>query len=204
MTGERGLDGPGTSIWQGFTVRLRAVEPEDWEYFHRWGGDDVVARATDAVPFPESRAATRSWTEHEANRERSNDRFRWVMVDADDSPVGTINTHSCDRLAGTLSFGLAVAPERQGEGFASEAIRLVLRYFFDELGYQKVNAHVYAFNGASQALHENLGFVQEGRLRRMHYAAGRHWDTLVYGMTREEFAAEQAGKLPPMGAPDQP
>lgn len=39
-----------------------------------------------------------------------------------------------------------------------EAIFLVLRFFFHELGYQKVNVQVYAFNEGLLALHRRLGF----------------------------------------------
>jgi RimJ/RimL family protein N-acetyltransferase len=42
-----------------------------------------------------------------------------------------------------------------------------MRYYLEELRYQKVNAHVYAFNEGSVTLQEHLGFVQEGRIRDM-------------------------------------
>ncbi len=59
----------------------------------------------------------------------------------------------------------------------------MLRYFFHELRYQKVTAQVYSFNAPSIALHERLGFQVEGRLRRMIFTHGRHFDELLYGMT---------------------
>jgi RimJ/RimL family protein N-acetyltransferase len=194
---------PATSIWQGHRVRLRPVEPDDWPTFHAWDADDHVARQAFLVPLPRSAEATRQWTERAATRDPSGDEHRWVIADRDGAMVGTINTHGCDRRLGTFSYGIAVATEHGGRGYGAEAVRLVLRYYFHELGYQKVTVHVYEFNAASRALHERLGFVQEGRLRRMIYTAGRHWDTLVYGQTREEFEAEQAAKLPPFPAPDQ-
>lgn len=195
-----------TSIWRGHRVRLRPVEPEDWRWFAAWGKDDLVSRAADAIPFPESREAVRRWTERQATREPRNDRFRWVIAPLGEEaePVGTINTHSCDRRVGSFSYGVALAPGDEGHGYASEAIRLVLRYFFEELGYQKAEVHAYEFNAASRRLHERLGFVQEGRLRRMAFAGGRHWDVFAYGLLREEFAAEQAAKLPPFAAPAVP
>lgn len=49
--------------------------------------------------------------------------------------------------------------------------------------------HIYAFNTASQALHERLGFQQEGRVRRMIYTDGQYHDELIYGLTGDEFAA---------------
>jgi len=47
---------------------------------------------------------------------------------------------------------------------------------------------VYDFNGASLAFHRSLGFVDEGRIRRAHFVAGRHRDELVLGITAEEYA----------------
>jgi RimJ/RimL family protein N-acetyltransferase len=68
-------------------------------------------------------------------------------------------------------------------------VNLVLRYYFRELRYQKCTVQVYDFNDASIALHERLGFQREGRMRRMGYTEGRHFDVLLYGITAEEFAA---------------
>jgi RimJ/RimL family protein N-acetyltransferase len=160
---------PAPSIWRGHRVRLRPVEPDDWRRFAELGRDDLVSRAAYVVGFPASQESVRRRTEQTATDEPSNDHFRWVVVPlaGDDEPVGTINTHSCDRRVGSFSYGVAVAPEAHGRGYGSEAIRLVLRYYFDELGYQKAQAHVYEFNDASRRLHERLGFRPEGRLRRM-------------------------------------
>jgi RimJ/RimL family protein N-acetyltransferase len=47
--------------------------------------------------------------------------------------------------------------------------------------------YVFAFNEGSLILHEKLGFTQEGRLKEMIYINGKHWDEIIFGMTREEF-----------------
>ncbi|MFN8441618.1 MAG: GNAT family N-acetyltransferase [Caldilineaceae bacterium] len=72
-------------------------------------------------------------------------------------------------------------------GYATEAIKLVARFYFRELGYQKLTSLVYNFNERSLQMHEKFGFVFEGRLRRTAYTNGRHYDTIVFGMTSEEF-----------------
>ena len=184
------------SIWQGHRVRLRSIEPDDWSVFHEWDQDDATARMVDRIPLPRSREASRRWAEREATERPSGDAFRWAIVDGDNAVVGSISTHSCDPRVGSFGYGIGVFPSWQGRGYAAEAIRLVLRYYFTELGYQKATVHVYAFNQASQTLHRRLGFVQEGRLRRMVYADQRHWDVLVFGLTREEFTQHHASKLP--------
>lgn len=184
------------SIWQGHLVRLRPMEPDDWSTFHEWDQDDEMSRMVDRIPLPRSREGTRRWAEREATERSAGDASRWVITDPEGAFVGSISTHSCDPRVGSFNYGLGVLPKWQGRGYAAEAIRLVLRFYFTELGYQKVSAHVYGFNQPSQALHQRLGFVQEGRLRRMVYTDQRHWDVLVFGMTREEFAVNQASKLP--------
>jgi hypothetical protein len=78
------------------------------------------------------------------------------------------------------------------QGYASEAIQILLRQHFDEYRYQKVNTRVHGFNAASIALHEKLGFQHEGRIRRAVYTGGRYWDLLLFGLTVEEFRARAA------------
>lgn len=181
-----------TYFWQGHLIRLRAVEPSDWEIFHEWNSDSYAARETYHLPFPRSEEATRRWTEKEALRWPEDDVFRLVIETLAGEIVGTINTHSCDLRNGTFAYGLAIGEEHRRKGYASEAITLVLRFFFQELRYQKATVHVYSFNEASIQLHERLGFQLEGRLRRMIYSQGLHFDELIFGITAEEFEKEPA------------
>jgi RimJ/RimL family protein N-acetyltransferase len=177
------------NIFKGQLVRLRAVEPEDWEFFYSMDESTTdFGRATDEIWFPRSKEATRQWAEGQAKAGASHDAFRFqIEALASGELVGTLNTHTASQRVGTFMYGLAIAPEHQRRGYASEAIRLVLRYFFQEKRYQKVNAEVYSFNQASIELHERLGFTLEGRLRRMVYTDGQFYDALIYGMLREEF-----------------
>jgi RimJ/RimL family protein N-acetyltransferase len=176
-----------TYFWQGNRVRLRAIEPGDWEQFYEWNFDSDTARQTYYLPFPKSAEGTRRWTEREATREPEYDAYRLVIETLAGEMVGTINTHSCDHRNGTFGYGLTVGEKHRRKGYASEAITLVLRYFFQELRYQKATVHVYSFNEPSMRLHERLGFLLEGRLRRMIYTQGQHFDDLIFGITAEEF-----------------
>lgn len=36
-------------IWEGATVRLRPIQPSDWEKFHQDGMDSEIARLNDAI-----------------------------------------------------------------------------------------------------------------------------------------------------------
>ncbi len=183
----------GGYIWEGDRVRLRAVEPDDWQTFFDWNRDSDGARGSYHVPYPGSAEAARRWAAETALRQPEGDVFRWVVENLAGEMVGTINTHSCDPRNGIFDYGITIRREHQRRGYASEAIALVLRYYFQELRYQKASVRVYSFNEPSIRLHERLGFQLEGRLRREVYTVGRYFDVLVFGMTAEEFAARATG-----------
>lgn len=174
-------------IWQGPRVRLRAFSMEDWETYHAWNLDDEQARNLDQIHFPQSAAAARQWAEREAAREPDGDNFRFVIENEHGEVVGDLSTHDCDPRVGAFSYGISIRPDQRGKGYASEAIPLMLRYYFLEKRYQKTTVTIFSFNEPSARLHERLGFVLEGRLRRVAYTAGAHHDALIYGMTAEEF-----------------
>ncbi len=177
-------------LWQGQLVRLRAVEPDDWKVFHEWDKDGMAGRLTDEVWFPQSTLAQQKWTEEQATRKPHNDAYRFQIENLAGELVGTLNTHTCNPRNGTFSYGLGILPTYQRKGYASDAIKLIIRYFFNERRYHKVNATVYSFNEPSIHLHERLGFQLEGRLRNMIYTDGQLHDELIYGMTLEEYNAK--------------
>lgn len=178
------------NVFAGRLIRLRAVEPEDWEHHYQWAVTyPEMARFTHEITFPPTREQVRQWAEDVSKQRGEDDVFRFSIETLGGEWVGTLNTHTVNRRCGTFMYGLAILPAHRRKGCASEAIRLVLRYYFHERRYQKVNAEVYSFNEPSIRLHEALGFILEGRLRRMVYTDGAYHDALIFGMTREEFDA---------------
>ncbi|MGE5653394.1 MAG: GNAT family N-acetyltransferase [Bacillota bacterium] len=183
------------SVWQGERIRLRPMVPSDWESCFRWDQDSDIQRRCDSVHFPRSPEGVELWAQEESARTPINDQFRWMIETLEGETIGTINTFGCSRRNGTFRYGLAIAREHQRRGYGSEAIMLVMRYYFQELRYQKATVSVYDFNHPSIGLHEHLGFQLEGHLRRMVYTKGEYFDELVYGMTSEEFTTRYADFL---------
>lgn len=175
------------NIWEGKKVRLRAILPNDWEKFHENDQDSEGARFCDAIYFPRSADGTKAWTEQEASKGPHGDNRMLAIETLDGDLVGSINSHSCDRRNGTFKYGVAIFRAEWRKGYASEAVKILLRYFFYELRYEKVTAHIYAFNINSIRLQEQLGFKLEGKLRNMIFTNGIHYDEYVYGLLRSEF-----------------
>lgn len=175
--------------WQGRLVRLRAAEPDDWEVLWRWNRDSEHLRYLECIHPPQSQAAVRRWLEETATRQPKDDEFGVTIETLAGEPVGGLGVHDCDPSAGTFSYGLSIASEHRRRGYASDAIDLVLRYFFEERRYHKAWVQVYSFNEASIRLHERLGFQREGCLRQMLFTRGQHHDIIVLGLLAHEYAA---------------
>jgi RimJ/RimL family protein N-acetyltransferase len=165
------------------------MEPGDWEAYHAWNMDDEQARRLYFVPFPQSQEGVRRFAERTAAERPEGDNFRFVITNLAGEVIGDLTTHGCDPRHGTFGYGISVAAAHRRKGYAAEAIAIVLRYYFEELRYQKVSVQIYSFNEPSIRLHERLGFQQEGRQRRMIYTQGHYFDVLLFGLTSDEFVA---------------
>ena len=111
--------------------------------------------------------------------------------------VGSVNAHGTNRRHRYFYYGISVFREARRNGYASEAVALLLRHYFRELGYHYAIAEVYAFNAPSIAFHERIGFNAEGRFRESLYTRGAYHDELIYGMLASEFD-ELETTLPPL------
>lgn len=176
-----------TNIWMGKLVRLRPVEPEDWVFFTERETDPEISRLVEKIDFPVSQEALKRWVLNTSLSEPKNHEFRWMIENSNKEVVGTIITHTCEPRMGTFQYGISILRKFWSRGYAGDAIKIVLNFFFHELRYQKVNAQVYTFNEGSIKLHQKLGFREEGRVRRMIYTDGTYYDELIFGMTKEEF-----------------
>ena len=175
------------NFWRGEKVQLCAVEADDLEALLLPAEDTELDRYEDSIRFPSTREQGRKFFEEIAKRDGKGDTFFWLIKDLEGRHVGSIGTFDCDRRVGAFKYGIRILKHHWRRGYAREAVTIVLKYYFHELRYQKATAIVYAFNERSQRLHESLGFVLEGRLRRMVYTNGQLYDELYFGLTREEF-----------------
>ena len=151
-----------SDYWQGERVLLRTVWPNDWERHFVMDRDTELSRGLDRVYFPQSPARVQNWARETSEKgENGTDEFQFeIALRETGESVGGMGTHHCDKRVGAFSYGLAVAPEHQRQGLGEEAIRLVLRYYFHELRYQKATIQIFAFNTPSVRLHEKLGFAE--------------------------------------------
>ncbi len=69
-------------------------------------------------------------------------------------------------------LGYALGEQYWNMGYTTEAVRALVRYGFDEQGFDLISAYCFPFNDRSKRVLEKCGFEYEGRLRK----AGQRYD----------------------------
>ncbi len=67
----------------------------------------------------------------------------------------------------------------RNEGLGTEAIRVILRYAFEELGLESVGLSVFEFNEPAIQAYEKLGFEREGRIEQAVRRDGTSHDAIL-------------------------
>jgi ribosomal-protein-alanine N-acetyltransferase len=117
-------------------------------------------------------------------------RFR-VAVELKETgePVGTLGLYSYSERDGRAELGYDLLEEHWGRGIMTEAVGAVLRYGFEVLGLNRVEATMDPLNTRSVRLVERLGFKSEGHMREKYLYKGRSRDELIYSLLRSEWVS---------------
>lgn len=85
-------------------------------------------------------------------------------------------------------LGWALDPAYAGQGYATEAVRELLRHCFQDLGVRRVTANCFLDNDASRTLMERVGMRRElHAVRDSLHRSGRWLDTVGYAILGEEW-----------------
>jgi RimJ/RimL family protein N-acetyltransferase len=187
---------PARSPISGRTVRLEPLDPERhteelWEASHGPGHDAGTWDYLGYGPFDNIDAFRRYIQAHA----ESSDPLFFAIVD---SATGTAQgVASYMRMApkdgvieiGHIWFGAALQRTRQ----ATEAIFLLARHAFDDLGYRRLEWKTNALNRRSRAAAARFGFTYEGTFRQHMVTKGRNRDTAWFSMIDGEWPGIRAG-----------
>ncbi|MFD0716830.1 GNAT family N-acetyltransferase [Paenibacillus sp. GCM10027626] len=175
-------------FWQGTKIRLRATQRSDWEQWKLESTDSEAIRLMEwGIELPKNDIDVAETSDRFDNFKDNFRKMFAIETLSNNQLVGFINLNSLDHKNGVFSFGLGVNRGYRNNGYATEATRIIMRYGFYELRMQKCNSSCVEINEASLKFHRNLGFIEEGRRRRIIYMDGKFYDNILLGVTREEF-----------------
>ena len=102
--------------------------------------------------------------------------------------IGTTDLRQVDHASRTAMFGILIGvKELWGQGYGTEATRLMLEYAFHVLGLHNVWLSVYARNERGVRAYRRAGFREIGRRREAHRSGGQVDDIVLMDCLATEF-----------------
>ena len=178
------------TLYYGKKVKLRELRPQDLPDIMEYVNDyDTYSTFTDSVPRPKTEAFQTCWMEG-STRE---DLLTFAIADIETGEfAGTIQLREINHRARRSLFSIILKPGAQGKGYGTDALRVLLRFAFDEMNLHKITLLVYENNESGRRLYEKVGFQYEGTLRQQIYRQGEYHNQLVYSILSSEFGGSHA------------
>ena len=119
--------------------------------------------------------------------------FHTIVDKATGKAAGVASLLRIDAKNGVIETGhIAYAPQLQRTPAATEAMYLLMRRVFEELGYRRYEWKCDALNGPSRRAAARLGFTYEGIFRQAVMYKGRNRDTAWFAIIDKEWPAVKA------------
>lgn len=163
-------------------VYLRALEPSDVDRTRMWHNDP---RLYDTLVSPfryVSQAAEGEWLHSKTAYSQTEIQLA-ICLKEGERHIGNIHLTDIDWVARHGYLGIFIGETQyQSKGYGQQALRLMLRHAFTDLGLHRVYLTVLDDNPRAIRAYEKCGFVIEGRLRQHAYKRGQFRDLILMGI----------------------
>ncbi|TGE23386.1 GNAT family N-acetyltransferase [Hymenobacter metallicola] len=172
-------------------LRLRAFQPTDVAAFAAYRAAPEVARFQSWEPYSYPQAE--AFVAGQVGSAIPGAPGSWVQI-----AIARLDT---DELLGDCALclladeprvgeiGITLAPQHQGQGYATEALRALLAFCFAQLGLHRVVAVTDCLNQGSVQLLSRVGMRREAHFRQNIWFKGAWGDEYVYALLQDEWVA---------------
>lgn len=183
MGSEQNLQRP--RFLEGDRVFLTPLAIEDLDKNLLWDNDPEMSFLDGGSHRPKTREVAVAEFEKRLNNPDS--MFFTVILKDGGDQIGNVVLYDIHEYERWCHWGIKLDKSYWRQGYGTEAARLILRYVFEELGFNRLKSDTHLRNEASWKFQESLGFVREGVMRQDKYIAGQYVDDVLYGMLCDEY-----------------
>lgn len=166
---------------------LRGMRVSDAADMFAYAKDPAVTEFLTWYPHANAEE-TRQYLTYVGQRYRTGDFYDWAVVDQESGHmIGTCGFTSFNCPSDSAEVGYVLNPAYQGRGLATEAVRRVIRFGFEELELHRIEAHFMEGNDASRRLMERVGMTFEGFARESMKIKGKYCTVGTCAVLRGEY-----------------
>jgi RimJ/RimL family protein N-acetyltransferase len=188
------MDTPAFTAIATPRLRFDKLVPADATILFAYRGDDAVARFQGWKPV--NLAEAESFIDRQSAQAFAapGSWFQLAIREPETQElVGDLGIHFPGSHLDAIEFGVTLRPDRQGRGYAREAMAAMIDLAFGPWGYRRVVGSVDPRNVASVALLRSLGFRQEAHHVESYLMRGEWTDDLVFALLAREWNADGRG-----------
>jgi len=188
-----------TNLFQGEHIRLVSEDPEVMaKAFSKWDRDSEYMRLLDSdPPILWSEKKIKQWIEKDMDGDQNSEFIFPIRTLDDDNLIGFVGLFEVSWNNGDAWIGIGLGERNYwGNGYGTDAMRVILRYAFQELNLCRVTLGVFEYNKRAMRSYKKAGFSIEGRIRGEVLRQGRRWDTFIMGILREEWLELERKRAP--------
>lgn len=166
---------------------LNSFKLEEAELVAQMAGDIRVVEMTAAIPYPYEVHMAVNWIEgHEAQRLDHNNHIFAIRLKEDLRLIGCINI-GVNLRHNRGYVGYWIGFDFWSKGYATEALKTIVKFGFEELKLQKIWAEHKTHNIASGRVMENSGMTHEGIMRSHYKQDEKYLDMSVKSILASEY-----------------
>jgi len=119
---------------------------------------------------------------------KSRVKFGVFLNNKNETMVGIIEVMDFKKKVSMATVGYYLAEEYWGNGLATEAVSVLVKYLFETVELNRVHAEVMLENEGSKRVLLKNGFSKEGTIRQAAFWPGKGVvDLEIYGIIREDY-----------------
>lgn len=184
-------------------LTLRRFEIEDAEnMFYNWANDPEVTKYL-TWPAHENVEVTESIVKDWVSKYDDKEFYQWAIELNDlEQPIGSISAVKVDNKIESVEIGYCIGQKFWHEGYTTEALAEIIRFFIAEVGAGRVCARHDSNNPNSGKVMAAAGMEYEGTLRRADINNQGICDAVVYSKIRSAALDEddEIEESAPVGA----
>ncbi|WP_334055525.1 GNAT family N-acetyltransferase [Polaribacter sp. P097] len=170
---------------KGKTVYLRALEPEDLEFLFQIENNESFWEVSHTqTPF--SKYVLKQYLENAHLDIFEAKQLRLMIVDANShEKIGLIDLFDFNPQHKRAGVGILIAPNYQKNGFATEALSILIDYSFTHLNLHQLYANITSDNLKSIKLFESKNFKVVGVKKDWILSQGKFKDEILYQLIND-------------------
>lgn len=169
----------------GNTITLRALEPEDLQFLFDTENDESFWEVSHTqTPF--SKFLLKQYLENAHLDIFEAKQLRLIIQEnLNKKPVGMIDLFDFNPQHKRAGIGILIHHKYQNNGFASEALQLLIRYSFTHLSLHQLYANITSDNSKSIALFKKHQFTEIGIKKDWTFSNEKFKDELLFQIINE-------------------